>query len=152
MKISQSTNQFIEELSQFSSGKLRNIKDISFLVEASSIMGQKKLLDDIIFTAKYVNGLGKILRDHMTALLPKNGDSSPERIDDNAMEKIRNEFRDHMKKISLQLTTLIKDLGDNERNAFEEKYLAMTQQSMINLTSLIYDLSWLKKFNNKKDK
>jgi hypothetical protein len=152
MKISESTNQLVEELSLFSSGKLRNIKDISFLVEASSVMGQQKLLDDIIFTAKYVNGLGKILRDHMTASLPKNGNASPDRIDENAMDKIRNEFRDHMKKISIQLTVLIKNIEENDRNEFEEKYLSMNQQSLVNLTTLIYDLSWLKKFKNRKVK
>ena len=76
---------------------------------------------------------------------------SGEGIDKAAVEKIRNEFREHMRKISLQLTTLVKDTGEKERIEFEKKYLGMNQQSMVNLTSLIYDLSWIKKYRNRKE-
>jgi len=150
MQISRTTSDLILELKEFSSGKLRSTQDISFLIEASAVSKQEKLFEDTLFTAKYLNGLGKILRDHMTSSLPQNGTPAPDRIDENAIDKIRNEFREHMKKFLLQLTTLIKDIEDNDRKKFEEKYLSMDQQSMVNLTTLIYDLSWLKKFRNSK--
>ena len=151
MKISQSTNDLIYKLRNFSGDKLRNPHDISFLVEISSVTKKERLFDDIIFTAKYLNGLGKILRDHMTASLPQNGNSNPDKIGENSMDKIRSEFREHMKKFSMQLATLIKDTEDNYKTDFEAKYLSMNQQSMVNLTTLIYDLSWLKKYKNRKE-
>ena len=152
MKISRSTNNLIEELRNFSGNKLRNSQDISFLIELSSTTKQEKLFDDITFTAKYLNGLGKILRNHMTASLPQNGNTTPDKIDENTMDKIRSEFREYMKKFSLQLTTLIKYTEENYKTDFEDKYLSMNQQSLVNLTTLIYDLSWLKKFKNRKEK
>lgn len=150
MTISESTRKYMDELKKFSNNRIKNFEDVSFLIEISSPLKTHKLFNDTIFTAKYLNGLGKILRDHMTASLPKNGNTAPASIDQDAMEKVRDEFREHMRKFSLQLTTLIKDSDDTERKTFEEKYLVMKQQSMVNLTSLIYDLSWVKKFRNSK--
>jgi hypothetical protein len=151
MKISRSTSDIILELRDFSGNKLHNINDVSFLLESSAASKRDKLFEDMIFTAKYINGLGKILRDHMTESSGTNGASETHKNADESMDKIRNEFKDHMKKFTLQLTALIKDSDETERKEFEEKYLSMNQQSIVNLTTLIYDLSWMKKFWNRKE-
>jgi hypothetical protein len=151
MKISRSTLDIIHELSDFSGQKLHNVNDVSFLLESSVAAKQDRLFDDIIFNAKYLNGLGKILHDHMTESSGKNGAPGTEKMTDESFDKVRSEFKDHMKKFSLQLTALIKDTEETERKEFEEKYLSMNQQSIVNLTTLIYDLSWMKKFRNRKD-
>jgi hypothetical protein len=49
-----------------------------------------------------------------------------------------------------QLNIILKDFDEIDKSAITGKYLKYTRTSMINLTSLIYDLSWVKKYNNEK--
>ncbi len=144
MKISESTTEIISDIKKFSGGKLKNEQDISILVEAASEENKKILLDDLVFTAKYLNGLGKIL--HSNGSGAANTDSGI--IDENAEEKIRNEFKQNMLKLSSQISEIIINIPAEDKKIFEDKYLAMNTTSLVNLTNLIYDLSWVKKYLN----
>jgi len=142
MKISGTTTDTVLDIKEFSGGKLKNEPDISLLIEASS--GREKLFGDTSFTAKYLNGLGKILHSNQALLTSKN------KIDENAEEKIRTEFQQAMMKLTLQLSEIIKDIPADDKKTFEDKYLAMNRTALVNLTTLIYDLSWVKKYLNAK--
>lgn len=143
MNFSEPTLKLISELTLFSGNKIKNSSDLSIIIEASFLERNERLLNDLSFTAKYLNGLGKILRDNTITHSVH---------DKSSANKIRNEFKEHIRKFTIQLTALIKDLDESDRNIIEKKYLDMTRSSMINLTSLIYDLTWLKKFLNTKVK
>jgi len=145
MKISESTTKIILDIKEFSGGKLKNELDVSILIEASSGDYEKKiLLDDLVFTAKYLNGLGKIL--HSNSSGAANTDSG--KIDENAEEKIRNEFKQNMLRLSSQISEIIINIPAEDKKIFEDKYFAMNRTSLVNLTNLIYDLSWVKKYLN----
>ncbi len=147
MLLSESTLKLISELKEFSGNKIKNADDLSIIIQASHQIGNRRLLNDLAFTAMYLNGLGRILNKNKISETSK-GLTQVKPLDETAAAKIRNEFKEHIKKFSLELTAIIKDLGDIDRKAIELKYLDMTRPAMINLTSLIYDLTWLKKYFN----
>ena len=145
MKISSGTAEIISDIKEFSGGKLKNEQDVSMLIEASTCNDDmKKLFDELVFTAKYLNGLGKILHSNRPA--PAISESG--KIDDNAEEKIRSEFKQNMLKLSSQISGIIINTPAEDKTNFEGKYLAMNRTSLVNLTNLIYDLSWVKSFYN----
>ncbi len=150
MKISQKTNDLLLRLNDFSGSKIKNINDLSFLIEIAESGKLEKEFYDIQFTAKYLNGLGKILHSNMP--LPVNKDSdgnSNSDIASEAKEKITDEFRKNMQKLINDLKKFIENADEMSRNEFSSKYMTLSRESMSNLTTLIYDLSWLKKFNNR---
>jgi hypothetical protein len=53
-----------------------------------------------------------------------------------------------MLKLNSQISDIIANVPDEDKQNFENKYLAMNRTSLINLTNLIYDLSWVKKYLN----
>ncbi|MBE2218876.1 MAG: hypothetical protein IAE90_11760 [Ignavibacteria bacterium] len=152
MKISSNTSKLIEELSHYSSSKLKNIPELSLLVELAENSKKDKLFHDIQFTAKYLNGLGKILQSNVALNTQKkpgsNGEVPP--TAEEAREKIMGEYKANIIKFTNYLKDLIIDADDTDRKEIEEKYLALSRSSMVNLTTLIYDLSWLKRFLNSK--
>ena len=153
MLVSPETQNLISELNKFSNSKIKNLNDLELLVEASKTSGKEKLFDDIIFSAKYLNGLGRILQVGFNGGVRQgvnlNG-SKKEPISDDALDKIRNEYKQNLKKISNSLKDLIQSLEESECTEFTAKYLSLTRESMVNLSRLIYDLTWLKTFKNKR--
>ena len=68
MKLSENTVNLILEIKEYSGNKLKNEADVSLLIECASSNEKKELFDDMIFTAKYLNGLGKILHSNMAGI------------------------------------------------------------------------------------
>ncbi len=151
MKISQKTQEIMLELNEFSGSRIKNISELSGLIEIGETSGQDKLFYDIQFAAKYLNGLGKILQSSIAISTDKNTNgnaNTPENIE--AKDKIKDEFRKNMKKITDDLKKFIGYSDETFKKEFEEKFLTLSRTSLHHLTTLIYDLSWLKKFNNSK--
>lgn len=151
MKISDKTQNIMLELNEFSGSKIKNISDVSILIEIAEVTKQDKLFYDIQFSAKYLNGLGKILQSNIAISTEKNSNGSgkaPESAE--AKEKIKEEFKKNIKKITGDLKKIIQESDTDFQKEFESKYLALSQDSLRNLTTLIYDLSWLKKYYNSK--
>ena len=148
MKISKATTYLINDLNQFSNSKLKNIEDISLIIETSSLTQQQKLLNEILFTAKYLNGLGKILQKNLPLNSNKNGSLGSDDIDRTKI-KITKEFEENIQNLISKLRFLFKNIKIEDKEKFENKYFSLTRSSMINLTILIYDLAWLKTYRNK---
>jgi hypothetical protein len=147
LRLSDNTVNLINEIKEYSGWKIKNEADISLLIECSESERKQKLFDDLIFTAKYLNGLGKILHSNMGGIRQTNGEN---KIDENAEEKIRNEFKQNMLKFTSQLSEISECITDDEKKTFNNKYLSMNSESLVNLTNLIYDLSWVKMYLNSK--
>ena len=149
MKLSGNTTNLVLEIKEYSGNKLKNEADVSLLIECANSEEKQKLFEDMIFTAKYLNGLGKILHSNMGGTL-QTGGIEDDKLDENAEEKIRNEFKQNMLKFTSQLSEIVNEVSGNERENFSRKYLAMNSATLVNLTNLIYDLSWVKKYMNSK--
>lgn len=149
MEISEKTLELVLDIKEFSGGKLKNENDVTALIELAGTSGNPELFDEMIFTAKYLNGLGKILQSNISsALQGQPGDEN--KLGDDAEKKIRNEFSQNVMKLSKQISKLISGMNSEDRKNFDEKYLAMNRTSLVNLTNLIYDLSWVKQYYNSK--
>ena len=151
MNISKKTEEIILELNEFSGSKIKNPLDVSYLVEIAALSKKDKLFYDLQFSAKYLNGLTKILQSNVALTTnPKSGEPPPN--SEEARAKIMDEYKKNVIKFSSYLKDIIADMEPQTSAQFEERYLALNRTSMVNLTSLIYDLSWLKKFLNSKRK
>jgi|SRR4030095_4497124 hypothetical protein len=151
VNISTETQKLVNELNEFSGFKLKNSSDLSRLIEIAAITGDGKLYYDLQFHAKYVNGLTKILQSNLSVSSNPSGFSvAPS--NDEAKEKIRKEFQSSVVKFKELLKKLLENAEPDTKTELEKKYLSMTRESFLKLNSLIYDLSWLKKYyNSKKD-
>src|SRR4030095_1593373 len=145
MNVSQKTRGLISEINEFSGSKLKHPNDLAFLIELAESSEKDKLFYDIQFTAKYLNGLGKIMQ---SGTPPSKKSSDNPQTPDEAKEKILKEYRDNVLKFANYVKDLLLSADDETKSVFMDKFLGLTRTSMANLTGLIYDLSWLKKFNN----
>jgi hypothetical protein len=127
--------------------KLQNPDELAYLIELAETSHKGKLFYDIQFSAKYLNGLGKILRTGVAAT-GKNENGNPPQSPEDVMEKIMKEYKNNMLKLTSYLKDLLLEADENVKTDLENKYLALSGESLVKLTTLIYDLSWLKKFNN----
>ncbi|MEO8514592.1 MAG: hypothetical protein ABI543_13605 [Ignavibacteria bacterium] len=152
MKISKKTKKILEELHEYSGNKLKNIPELGILIELADVTEKAKLFYDIQFTAKYLNGLGKILQSNVSLTSPKrpgtNGEPAPSA--EEARAKVMGEYKANMMKFTAYLKDLLLEADEATRNTIEEKYLTLSRTAMVNLTTLIYDLSWLKRYYNSK--
>ena len=147
MENSGKIQDLIAELNEFSGSKIKNIPDLSYLIELSKLQGKEQLFNDIQFSAKYLNGLTKILQSNAGAAQGKN---QPQTTPEEAREKILQEYKKELIKFTGFIKDLLTDAPEVIKAGMEERYLTLNRTSMVNLTSLIYDLSWLKKLNNSK--
>lgn len=149
MDISEDTRKTLTGLTEFSGNKIKNPDDIAYLIEISHTTNQRAYLNNLMFTAKYLNGLGKILHTGITNIKAnKNNSQAKETMERDSINKIRNEYKINLEKFLIQFEEIVKSSAGDEYLNFKNKYLASTQISMINITNLIYDLSWLKKYYN----
>lgn len=149
MEISKKTEDIILELNEYSGSKIKNTLDLSYLIEIARVSQKDKLFYDIQFSAKYLNGLTKILQSNVVlSPKPKSGEPAPD--PEEAREKIMQEYKKNIIKFTQYLKDLLLESEESIRADMEERYLSLNRNSMINLTSLIYDLSWLKKYYNSK--
>lgn len=152
MKISDKTKKTIEELYIYSGNKLKNVIELMVLIELAEQSGKDKLFYDIQFAAKYLNGLGRILQSNVAITTQKkpgeNGEEPPSA--EEARAKIMGEYKANMIKFTNYLKDLLLDADEADRKEIEDKFLSLSRTSMVNLTTLIYDLSWLKRYLNSK--
>ena len=152
MNISPETQNLISELNKFSNSKLKNISELTLLIESSAASEKGKLFAEIIFSAKYLNGLEKILQGNIVSGTAPNAALNGNKnkpLSNDAMDKIKGEYKGSLKKLIVDLKELIGDFEEQEKAGFTEKFLSMNRESMLNLSRLIYDLAWVKTFKNK---
>lgn len=154
MNISGKTLAVVKELNEFSGSKIQNTNELSVLIELAEKSKKEKLFYDIQFVSKYLNGLGKILKTGISLPPGKstNGDENNAPSPDEAKEKIMAEYKSHMVKLTNYLNDLLLEADESTKAEITEKYLSLSRTSLVNLTTLIYDLSWLKKYYNSKRK
>jgi len=143
LPIPQDKNGFINSLVEFSRNKLKNAGDIGSLFD--SYLNDRKNFDDLIFTAKYLNGLGRIIQKGFANIIPEKLSAEKER---DSQRKIREEYKRQLEKFIMILIETAEKFPETEKAKFSERYLKMDRSSMVNVSTLIYDLCWVKKYIN----
>ncbi len=123
----------IEEFSRF---QLKRKDDLHKLLVEAARLDNQKFIEELSFTAKYVQGLMRVL---------KAGTNNPEVSN---LEHIKSDFSNNMQKLSNQLKDFLSKCDDEVSLYFSKTYLEMTQPCLHNLSELLSDLEWTKKYLN----
>src|SRR5664280_2643695 len=126
----------IEEIDDFSQHKLNKKTDLKTLYCQSVKDGKEKTFEELSFTAKYVQGLMRVL---------KTGTGNPEV---KSLEHIRRDFTHNMSKIVDQMKEIVANADETVKLYFEKTYFDMSHQGMQNLTLILSDFEWAKKYFN----
>ncbi len=139
MKISDNTVKLLERINEQSRKPLKNTYEVSLLLESAISFSKATEFKDLIFTAKYINGLKNVLSNRII-----NGDE--------IMEKLFDEFNKNIQKFIELLKKMVITSGEKSEEFFRVKYFNLHQESMVNSMELIEDLTYIKEYFNKNSK
>jgi hypothetical protein len=129
--------KYVEEIDLFSNHKLKRKEDLKVLILISYQNNHEDLFDKIIFKAKYILGLQRVL---------KKGVSNPEIKNINEIKK---DYTDNLIQAIELLKSLVKFSSEETTNHFQNLYFELSHQNMNNLNELFQDLEWVKIFFNR---
>lgn len=135
MSFSDNTNSLIEKINDHTQEPLKNVYEVSVIIENSIKDRNFDLFKELIFTAKYVKGLKSVLSNQIINR-------------DDFMERMFEEFNKNVQKFSDNLNISIDSSGDNIKSHFNRKYFELNHTCLINVMELIEDLSKCKEFFN----
>ncbi len=128
--------RLVQDIDIFSGESLKRKDDLSRLIKLGYSNQKEGLIEELSFTSKYVQGLFRVL---------KQGSANPEVQN---TELIKNDISANLEKVKEKIEQLLENSTEKTRKYFQENYLQLSQNSMFNLTELMNDLEWLKKYSN----
>ncbi len=129
-------NDFIEEIESYSGNRLKRKDDLTTLIELGYSNNQNDVIEDLCFTAKYVQGLLRVLK--------KAADNSE--IQNTA--QIKTDLSTNLETVKEKIENLLINSDEKTVNYLRKTYLELSQNSFFNLTELLNDLEWTKKYLN----
>ncbi len=126
--------ELINGFEKFSSGKLKEPDDIRKLIELCSTNVKYEQLQELAFTAKYVQGLFRI------------AESATNNNEITNAEEIKKELAINVEKCTRLFNSLITE--EELQPNFTTKYLSLTAESFTNFKNILSDFEWLKIYFN----
>ena len=130
------SSEFIDQVEKFSKSKLKRKAELLRIYEEVLRNNLEVEFDELIFTAKYVNGLLRIVQ--------KNSPGS----EISNIEEIKKDFSDNVNKVVQQIKKIISNVDEQLKSHFNEIYFELSQQGFLNLIELLSDLEWTKMYSN----
>ena len=138
MRFSEETIDLILDIKEFSGGMLKNEFELSALIEFTHTNKADVSFKDIIFKAKFLKGLAKVM-----AISVESEENSG---------KFMSEYTTELKNLTELIQKGLQISDPIILNSFKNKYFELTPESFINMNFLIEDLSVCKDyFNDKKN-
>ena len=134
MLLSKETNELILDLKEYSTDSIKNVEDLSRIIELTYSYNKEKDFLEIIFQGKYLNGLKNILGKKID--------------DENTRIKLTDEFKSNLENLSSKISMIIEQTNKELAHTFKNKYFNFTQECMANYMSLIDDFSICKNYFN----
>ena len=131
-----SDENFLKETEKFNNHPLNKKDDVQQIVTAAVNLKREYEFHELIFTAKYLRGLLRILNKAP-------GIPEVENID-----YVRSDILENMEKIIDQLRKIVSGTEPATIKFFEKNYLLLNQDSFKNLNLLLADLESVKKYLN----
>jgi len=128
--------EFVDAVEKFSGEKLKRKAELLRVYEEAVKNDNMELFDDTIFTAKYVQGLLRVV---------KNGTQNPEVQN---LESIKKDFSENMNKVVSQLKEILTTADEELKSHFDKTYFELSQEGFLNLAELLNDLEWTKMYLN----
>ena len=132
MIISEKTRDLIFEIREYSGNTLSDFNDVSILLENLFYSEQRQKFLDLIFKAKFLNGMLTIFADDTK--------------DQSTKEKISDEFQVQLSGFINEFKSLTENFNKHSKDFFEKKYFQLTADSLGNSIKFIKDLTILKNF------
>lgn len=126
----------LNEVEEFSNLELKRKNDIQSLLDVSLNNGYEEEFEELIFTAKYIEGLKRVLQKGSEFKEVEN------------LDIVRKDLSENIKKIVEQINLLVKKSSPEVKKHFDETYLGLTPQCFANLNQLLSALEWIKKYLN----
>lgn len=136
MRFSEKTIDLILDIKEFSGGKLKNEFELSALIEFTHTNKSDISFKDIIFKAKFLKGLAKVM-----AVSVESKENS---------EKFMTEYTTELKNLTELILNALQNSDPVILNTFKNKYFELTPDCFINMNLLIEDLSVCKDYYNDK--
>ena len=127
---------FLNKVEEYTGNPLNFKKDLKTIIEIVNESDRNKQFNDLVFTAKYVCGLMRVLNS--TSAIPEV----------TSQEKIKSDLDENIKKGVTMLKEIISYTTNEQQDYFEQTYLSLTAQNFSNLTKLFSDLEAVKKYLN----
>ena len=126
------TDAFLTTVEQSFQKKFQYRNEIGLLYECSFDRNMKQVFDDICFYAKFVS--------NAFAILKRTGGTTED------TEKLSNEFKESLEKVSTLIRTLIKEAPDETKQKFVQQFFSLSQENMSNFMLLLQELSRIKNY------
>lgn len=127
---------FLNETEKFNKHSLNKKDDVQQLISAAVKLKKEDEFKELIFTAKYLKGLLRILN------------KAPSIPEVQSVEYIQADITENMKKIMDQLRSLLSGTESGVKDFFEKNYFSPNKNSLSNLNLLLADLESVKKYLN----
>ena len=127
---------FLIKVEDYTSNPIQRKDDIRKIIYAVSANGIEEQFENLIFTAKYVCGLMRVLK------------SAPGIPEVTGVDQVKNDLSENMKKGIEQLKKIISFSNENDQKYFDENYFTLSNQNLNNVTELFSDLESVKKYIN----
>jgi hypothetical protein len=127
---------FLDKVEKFTTNPLQKREDVKKIIDAVHQNGKEEDFEKLIFTAKYISGLMRVLI------------SAPGIPEVTSIEHVKNDLNENMKNGIEQLQEIISSGSESEREYFSKNYFTLSQQNISNLTKLFSDLESVKKYMN----
>ena len=108
--------EFVNEVEKFSKLKLKRKAELLRIYEEALNSKNQALFEDLVFTAKYVQGLLRIV---------KSGKIISEI---NNIDQIKKDFSDNMNKAVIKIKEIISGADEGLKLHFEQAYFELSQQ------------------------
>jgi hypothetical protein len=136
MRFSEETIDLILDIKEYSGGKLKNEFELSALIEFTINRQNEKAFRDIIFKAKFLKGMSKIMAGNIES--------------NDSREKLLAEYAEELRKLTDLITITLSNSDPVIIDSFGKKFFELTPESYMNLNLLVEDLSVCKDFFNDK--
>ena len=133
---SKNPRELLKKVDEFSDFKLLRRDDLQIIFAEGVKEENNKLFEDLIFTAKYVHGLMKVIK------------MGKENSEVKSLEHVKDDLTKNLELVVEQIRKIIAGSSQSDKAYIENNFLQMTGEAFKNLTELLSDLDWTKKYLN----
>ncbi len=130
------SRELLKKVDEFSNFKLQRRDDLQIIFTEGVKEENNKLFEDIVFTAKYVQGLMKVMK------------MGQENSEVKSLEHVKADLTKNMEKVVEQIRQIVAGSSQSDRDYIEKNFLQMTADAFKNLNELLSDLDWTKRYLN----
>lgn len=130
------SRELLKRVDKFSNFKLQRRDDLQIIFTEGVKEENNKLFEDLVFTAKYVQGLMKVMK------------MGQENSEVKGLEHVKADLAKNMEKVIEQIREIISSSSQSDKDYIEKNFLEMSPDAFKNLNELLADLDWTKKYLN----